>query len=303
MKRTLLILAAIVALIAVAIPAAAITRGGAPDDGEHPFVGIMVAYANEKAPLLGDVDESGVIEDDELFQVPLWRCSGTLISETVFVTAGHCSENDGSWDGEGPTYDGLVGIWFDELEADVRGNGYFFYEEATYTGVRDTHPLYDPGAFYLYDLGVVTLDGAGNTSVSEFGELPDAGDVDELKKGRRGDTIEAVGYGVQRTNPALDRKNQEERALDRRKADLMIVNRKGVAGIGPIPDSNSIVLSGDAKNGGTCFGDSGGPLFINDSNVIAAVTSFGLNPSCGGVGGGFRIDRDLELGWINSFLG
>ena len=31
------------------------------------------------------------------------------------------------------------------------------------------------------------------------------------------------------------------------------------------------------------------------------VASFGLNGNCAGIGGAFRIDRDMELDWINSF--
>ena len=52
-------------------PAAAITNGQ-PDAGRHPYVGLMVA-----------LDADGV---------PLWRCSGSLLSPTVFLTAGHCTE-------------------------------------------------------------------------------------------------------------------------------------------------------------------------------------------------------------------
>ena len=72
MKRLLILLGVVVTVLALAVPVAAITRGGAPDDGEHPYVGLMVA---------DDADGN-----------PLWRCSGTLISPTVFVTAGHCTE-------------------------------------------------------------------------------------------------------------------------------------------------------------------------------------------------------------------
>ena len=98
--------------------------------------------------------------------------------------------------------------------------------------------------------------------------------------------IDRFGSGIFRATP--------------RQADLMIVNTKGVAGIGSIPGSNSMVLSGDAKHGGTCFGDSGGPILHGDT--LVAVTSFGLNGECAGIGGVFRIDRDVELGWISSFL-
>jgi secreted trypsin-like serine protease len=62
-----------------------------------------------------------------------------------------------------------------------------------------------------------------------------------------------------------------------------------------------MMLSNNAKTGGTCFGDSGGPNFLGSSNVVAAVTSFGIN-NCTGVGGVFRMDRSWSLDWVNSFL-
>jgi secreted trypsin-like serine protease len=62
------------------------------------------------------------------------------------------------------------------------------------------------------------------------------------------------------------------------------------------------MLSNNANTGGTCFGDSGGPLFLNDTLTIVAVTSFGLNGNCAGTGGGYRIDQPDDLAWISSFL-
>lgn len=56
-------------LLAVVIPAAAVTFGE-PDGEGHPHVGLMVF----------DVDGS-----------PAWRCTGTLLSPTVMLTAGHCT--------------------------------------------------------------------------------------------------------------------------------------------------------------------------------------------------------------------
>lgn len=297
LRRTLTILLAVVAMLAVAIPVTAITRGGAADDGEHPYVGLMVAYS---ADLTDDLDGDGVPDTPDLdgddvpdpVREPLWRCSGSLISANVFVTAGHCTE---------PVTEGvqLAAIWFDEdVEGGIPDNGYPYYELAPYTGVRNTHPLYNPGAFFLYDLGVVVLDGDG-APMDDYAALPEAGAIDDMGKGRKNSVVEAVGYGLQKINPVMV---QADRI--RLKADLMIVNTQGVAGIGNLPDSNSMMLSGDAKHGGTCFGDSGGPIFLGtDSNVIGAVTSFGLNGNCAGVGGVFRIDRQLELDWINGFGG
>jgi secreted trypsin-like serine protease len=55
---------------------------------------------------------------------------------------------------------------------------------------------------------------------------------------------------------------------------------------------------GDGK-GGTCNGDSGGPVYFGDSNVIAAVTSFGMNGQCKGLDFSYRLDRQEVLDWIN----
>ncbi|MDH3295685.1 MAG: trypsin-like serine protease [Acidimicrobiia bacterium] len=57
-----------------------------------------------------------------------------------------------------------------------------------------------------------------------------------------------------------------------------------------------MTLSGDAKHGGTCFGDSGGPILSGDT--IVAVVSFGLNGNCAGVGGVYRIDFAENIDWI-----
>jgi secreted trypsin-like serine protease len=62
-------------------------------------------------------------------------------------------------------------------------------------------------------------------------------------------------------------------------------------------------VGGDASaTGGTCFGDSGGPIFLADTNVVAAVSSFGLNGNCAGSGGGYRVDAADDLDWLATFL-
>ena len=64
----------------------------------------------------------------------------------------------------------------------------------------------------------------------------------------------------------------------------------------------SLLLSNNAATGGTCFGDSGGPNFLGRSNVVAGVTSFGINSNCAGTGGVFRMDRSWSLDWVSTFL-
>lgn len=277
MKRLLMLCAAIGVVVLLASPASSITRGGTLDNDDHPFVGLMVA-----------LDDDGN---------RLWRCTGSLVSSTVFVTAGHCTES--------PVASAVV-FFVSDMEPDpsfygVPGPGEF-YDDTNSVGVRGAvhlHPDYNPAGFFLYDLGVVELDEP--VVLDEYAVLPDAGLVDTLERGRKGTKVTAVGYGLQAAsqNPVKPEKTVAE--LTRHQADLMIVDTKGVAGIGNLPDTNSMLLSGDARHGGTCFGDSGGPSLVDDT-VLIGVTSFGLNGNCAGVGGVFRIDRTVELDWISSFL-
>ena len=65
----------------------------------------------------------------------------------------------------------------------------------------------------------------------------------------------------------------------------------------------SILLSNNHSTGGTCFGDSGGPNFIDKTNVVGGVTSFGINGNCAGTGGVYRVDRADDLNWLYSSFG
>ncbi len=59
--------------------------------------------------------------------------------------------------------------------------------------------------------------------------------------------------------------------------------------------------NGDGR-GGTCSGDSGGPVFLGgtNSNLIVGVTSFGMNALCRGTDFAYRVDQPAVLDWINS---
>src|SRR5918997_462073 len=129
MRKTLALLAALIAAMMVsAVPAGAVTDGSLDGNG-HPYVGLMVAQ-----------DKKGN---------PLWRFSGTLLSAKLFLTAGHCTEAPAAH----------VEIWFDaDVESGIPANGYPFNGDVG--GKPFTHPDYNPNAFFLRDLGVVVLDEA-----------------------------------------------------------------------------------------------------------------------------------------------
>jgi secreted trypsin-like serine protease len=259
-------LAVIVLLFALAIPANAISDGE-PDGDGHPFVGLMVAQ---------DADGN-----------PLWRCSGTLISPTVFLTAGHCTEEPAAH----------AELWFDaDMQTDAAAKGY------PYNGVADgevfTHPDFYTAPFFVHDVGVVILDEPYFTEV--YGVLPVVDQLDALKtkRGLQNVTFTAVGYGLQKSFPdAASWKDQAFKIRMVAYPKLIQINVPGFTG------DFSMLLSNNANTGGTCFGDSGGPNFLGDSNIVAGVTSFGINSNCAGTGGVFRMDRQNVLDFVNSFLG
>lgn len=251
----------LVLIVALAAPAGAVKNGDL-DGEDHPYVGLMVAL---------DANDN-----------PLWRCSGTLISPTVYLTAGHCTE--------APAVSAT--IWFDaDVESGIPGNGYPFSGDVN--GTAYTHPDYDPNAFFVRDVGVVVLDTPVN--MDEYGELPELDELDDLKtrRGKKDVSFTAVGYGLQAINPVFV---EAERVRMVANPNLIQINTPGFTG------DFSILLSNNHATGGTCFGDSGGPNFLGDSNVVAGVTSFGINGNCAGTGGVFRMDRSWSLDWVNSFL-
>ncbi len=265
MRRLLIVSILVLAcLLLLTGPVAAITDG-APDGGGHPYVGLMVAQ-----------DANGA---------PLWRCSGTLLSSTVFLTAGHCTEAPAAH----------VEIWFDaDVQSGIPANGY--PNKGQIGGTPHTHPQYNPDAFSLYDLGVVVLDEPH--PMARYGALPALNALDSLKtqRGQKDLTFTAVGYGLQKAFPdAASWKDQAYKVRMFATPKLIQINVPGATG------DSSLVLSNNANTGGTCFGDSGGPNFIGSSNVVGGVTSFGKNGTCGGQGGVYRVDKADDLDWLATF--
>jgi V8-like Glu-specific endopeptidase len=253
---------ALAALLGFGTPAVHAITNGELDGNRHPYVGLMVAQTAKGEPL--------------------WRCSGTLLSPTIFLTAGHCTEAPAA----------RAEIWFDaDVEHFIPQNGYPYKGEAS--GKTYTHPQYDPNAFFLYDLGVVVLKKPVN--MPKYGALPAQDVLDKLasQRGLQDVTFTAVGYGLQEINPVFV---ESERVRMIATPNLLQINT-GFTGDG------SLLLSNNHSTGGTCFGDSGGPNFIGKSNVVGGVTSFGINGNCAGTGGVYRVDRADDLNWLYSAFG
>ena len=121
-RRLLALVAAVSVVVGVAAPVEAV-RNGQPDNGAHPYVGLVVFY-----------DAGGA---------PTHRCSGTMISSTVLLTAGHCTFGAAS-----------AQVWFNEHVTPDTG----YPLTGGFTGAPVTFPYRSRRRPDTGDVGVVLLD-------------------------------------------------------------------------------------------------------------------------------------------------
>ena len=278
MRRVAVSVFVVVAALAASIgPAGAIT-GGELDGNQHPNVAMIVFY-----------------QPDGRF-----RCSATLVSPTVLVTAAHCT-------------DGVRGktiVTFDTVApelpraADDAGDGlstigYAAPVPGWLTGTPHAHPLWD-GELQLndlHDVGVVVLDAPyrGATPAA----LPPLGYLETLSRENGGlnrQLFTLVGYGVFFDKPG-ETGPQKPVAVE----DL---TRRFTNAVGQNASSQVLKLAENENDsrggGGTCFGDSGGPVF--HGGYLAADTSFGASQFCRSFGAYYRLDIADARGFLDDFV-
>jgi hypothetical protein len=251
-RPTLLLLATFVAVLATAVPASAI-QFGTPDGDAHPQVGLVLFY-----------DAAGH---------PRSRCSGALVSPTVFLTAGHCTFGTAS-----------AQVWLTPGPITVE-SGYPFTGGASF-GRPYTHPLFDNFAASPanYDLGVVVLD---TPQPGPYASLAGVGTL--TKK----DTLDLVGYGLQDALPPTITAERTRYAGQARVTNLVNTQTAGF----------NVQLSASPGTGGAvCYGDSGGPDFLAGTLQIAAVNSFVQSKFCMGAAFSYRVDTADSRAFVDSFL-
>ena len=197
-------------------------------------------------------------------------CSGTLIAPNVFLTAAHCDDDGAS-----------VAVTFDTAYEDG---------DPIYTGVFYADPLYaesyrqnDP-----HDIAVVVLDDdvVGITPAL----LPEAGSLSVLA---RGQAITSVGYGAYDVSNAPGGK-------------VFSYDDVRMTAVGSLRAVNKawlrISMNPATGDGGTCYGDSGGPNFLDDTEVIAAMTITG-DAVCRSTNTTYRLDTPSARAFLAQFDG
>ena len=247
MRRFALVAMTVLALGAIAGPAAAITYGQ-PDGTGHPSVGALLAP--QPYP-----DGSWV------------TCSGTLISPTVFLTAAHCDIGSAR-----------VTVTFDSA---------YQAGDKTFTGTWHADPLYGHDESDPHDVAVVVFDKPikGITPA----QLPAAGSLSGLPNDQK---FTSVGYG------AYEVTNQPggHRYLYNDVRGVATGTLNSIS-----PSWLRISMNPATGNGGTCYGDSGGPNFLGTTSIVAATTITG-DAVCRSTNTVYRLDTNSARSFLRQFV-
>ncbi|MQA96841.1 MAG: trypsin-like serine protease [Streptosporangiales bacterium] len=219
----------------------------------------------------------GALIADEVFSDGTWAyCSGTLVSPTVFVTAAHCGDPG-------------------QTTARVSFSTAYQDGDKVHTGKYVPHPEYGSGGQSdAHDLAVVVFNKPVNGITPA--RLPGAGLVDRMKANGtlNAATFTSVGYGS--LEPLKGPGGHRYRYDD---------TRNQASGSYRSHTDAWLRLSQNPStgDGGTCYGDSGGPNFLGgpDSNLLVATTITG-DAVCRSTNTDYRLDTPAARAFLDDYV-
>ena len=198
-------------------------------------------------------------------------CSGTLVSRTVFLTAAHCEIGKKR----------VKATFDDKYTAGSRLHSGTFHANPLYPGATD-----DP-----HDIAVVVFDEP--IKGIDPARLPARNRLDDLPKDKR---FTSVGYGSQEVSNAPG--GHEFVYEDAREYSVGTLNSvtKSYLRISQNPATG---------NGGTCYGDSGGPNFLgagaSETNIVASTTITG-DAYCKSTNVTYRLDTRSARAFLRGYV-
>jgi len=194
-------------------------------------------------------------------------CSGTLISPTVFLTAAHCAE-----DGE------RVGVTFDTA---------YQAGDKVYYGTFQSDPLFTQAQSDTHDIAVVVFDKPIRGITPAL--LPEADSLSSLSGTQ---TFTSVGYGAYEvTNQPGGHQYLYDDVRMMSTGTLNATN----------PTWLRISMNPATGNGGTCYGDSGGPNFLGTTQIVAAITITG-DMVCRSTNVVYRLDSASARAFLGQYV-
>jgi secreted trypsin-like serine protease len=214
---------------------------------------------------------------------PYQWCSGTLIHPRVFLTAGHCTEG---------FEDGTIKVWVNFHQYALNAKTLLDVERVI------THPDYNWGPTSdPHDVGVLVLEKPMKKRIQPA-NLPKEGFLDQLlaegklRQGSEGAEFTLVGYGGLLDWPPPQISYDDERRVAESEYQTLLKAWLRMS-------QNQATC-----DGGTCFGDSGGPAFWTEpdgTEILVGITSWG-DANCVATGFNYRVDIPETLSFINDVI-